>query len=143
VPAPAATSAQAPVRTVVPRDGDPRLAAVKALLFNQSKKFASSCLEHVSGWRVENGEVRFLFPKDGSVYADFLKSREQMEALRAACAEVLGEAVKIYVTLDDTKEGASRVGARAQDRAANDRALDNFRKRFDCTLVDVKDLSQE
>jgi len=122
---------------------DSRLAAVKALLFNRSQKMVSTCLEQASGWRVENGEVRFLFPKERSSIADLLKSRERMDQLRNACSEVLGQPVKIYVTLDDSEERASNVRASAQDRAANDPTVDSFRKRFDCTLVDVKDLSQE
>jgi len=122
---------------------DSQLAAVKALLFNRSQKMVSSCLEQASGWRLENGEVRFLFPRERSSIADLLKSRERMDQLREACSQVLGQPVKIYVTLDDSVERASNVRASAQDRAANDPAVDSFRKRFDCTLLDVKDLSQE
>jgi DNA polymerase III subunit gamma/tau len=127
----------------VPESQDSQLAAVKTLLFNRSQKMVSTCLEQASGWRLENGEVRFLFPRERSSIADLLKSRERMEQLREACSEVLGRAVKIYVTLDDSVERASNVRASAQDRAANDPAVDSFRKRFDCTLLDVKDLSQE
>jgi len=122
---------------------DSRLAAVKTLLFNRSQKMVSTCLEQASGWRLENGEVRFLFPRERSSIAALLKSRERMDQLREACSEVLGRPVKICVTLDDISERASNVRASAQDRAASDPTVDSFRKRFDCTLVDVRDLSQE
>jgi len=149
--APATQSAGAASKTPGPEgapggvlDGqDPRLAAVKALLFNRSQKMVSTCLEQASGWRLENGEVRFLFPRERSSIADLLKSRERMDQLREACSEVLGRPVKICVTLDDISERASNVRASAQDRAASDPTVDSFRKRFDCTLVDVRDLSQE
>ena len=149
--APATSSAGAASKTAAPEGApeeavggqDSRLAAVKTLLFNRSQKMVSSCLEQASGWRLENGEVRFLFPRERSSIADLLKSRERMDQLRDACSEVLGQPVKIHVTLDDIGERASNVRASAQDRAASDPTVDSFRKRFDCTLVDVKDLSQE
>ncbi|MFB3922105.1 MAG: DNA polymerase III subunit gamma/tau [Terriglobia bacterium] len=121
---------------------DDRLNSIKAALF-EKKKFLSTCLDHVSGWRFENGEVRFTFPRNASTFADLIKSREQLEALRAACTQVLDQPVKIYVTLEE-QEGqpaAARLSARA--RAAGDATVEAFRKKFDCTLVDVKDLSQE
>jgi DNA polymerase III subunit gamma/tau len=141
--APATDGAGAASKTAVPEGEDSQLAAVKTLLFNRSQKMVSTCLEQASGWRLENGEVRFMFPRERSSIADLLKSRERMDQLREACSEVLGRPVKIYVTLDDIGERASNVRASAQDRAASDPAVDSFRKRFDCTLVDVKDLSQE
>ena len=122
---------------------DSQLAAVKTLLFNRSQKMVSTCLEQASGWRLENGDVRFLFPRERSSIADLLKSRERMDQLREACSEVLGRPVRIYVTLEDMGERPSNLRASAQDRAASDPVVDSFRKRFDCTLVDVKDLSQE
>ena len=140
---PATDSAGAASKTAVPEGEDSQLAAVKSLLFNRSQKMVSSCLDQASGWRLEDGEVRFLFPRDRSSIADLLKSRERMDQLREACSEVLGRPVRIYVTLDDIGERASNVRASAQDRAASDPTVDSFRKRFDCTLVDVKDLSQE
>jgi hypothetical protein len=93
--------------------------------------------------RFENGEVRFLFAKNASFFADLLRSREQLDTLRSVCGQVLGQPVKICVTLDE-QDGAP-VAARpsARERAERDPAVEAFRKRFDCTLVDVKDLSQE
>jgi DNA polymerase-3 subunit gamma/tau len=122
---------------------DPRLAAIKSMLYDQSKKFLSSCLEHLSGWRFENGEVRFLCPKKESWVAEFLKSREQLEALRSVCSQVLGRPIKIYVTLDDQEGQTVAARPQAKERAGRDAGVEAFRKMFDCTLVDVKDLSQE
>ncbi len=126
-----------------PLPEDPRLAAIKSTLYDQSKKFLSSCLEHLSGWRFENGEVRFLCPKKESWVAEFLKSREQLDALRSVCAQVLGQPIKIYVTLEDQEGQTPAAGPQARERAGRDAGVEAFRKRFDCTLVDVKDLSQE
>ncbi len=128
------------IATAVPEDT--RLVAIKQLLFDQSKKFLSSCLEHLSGWRFEDGEVRFLYAKKESWAADFLKSREQLNSLQAACGQVLGQPVKICVTLDD--EGSNPMARpSARERADRDTVLEAFRKKFDCTLVDIIDLSQE
>ena len=122
--------------------GDARLEAIKSLVFDQSK-FLGSCLEPVVGWRFEDGEVRFLYSRKDSWAADALQSREQMEKLRAACAQVLGEPVKIYVTLEEPARTARAGRPPARERAGKDAGVEAFRKRFDCTLVDVKDLSQE
>jgi DNA polymerase-3 subunit gamma/tau len=121
---------------------DDRLTSIKAMLFEQ-KKLLSTCLDHISGWRFENGEVRFLFAKNASFFADLLRSREQLDTLRSVCGQVLGQPVKICVTLDE-QDGAP-VAARpsARERAERDPAVEAFRKRFDCTLVDVQDLNQE
>jgi len=139
----AATAATATAAEIQPAPpADDRLSSIKALLFEQ-KKLLSTCLDHLSGWRFENGEVRFLFAKNASFFADLLRSREQLDTLRSACGQVLGQPVKIYVTLDE-QEGAP-VAARpsARERAERDPVVEAFRRRFDCTLVDVKDLSQE
>jgi DNA polymerase-3 subunit gamma/tau len=120
---------------------DSRLTAIKAVLF-ESKKLLSSCLDHLSGWRFENGEVRFLFPKSASFYADLVKSREQFETLRSACAQVLGQPVKIHVTLDEQVGQPAAMGSSARERAERDAVVETFRKKFDCTLVDVEDLGQ-
>ncbi|MBI1983995.1 MAG: DNA polymerase III subunit gamma/tau [Acidobacteria bacterium] len=122
---------------------DARLAAIKSMLYDQSKKFLSSCLEHLSGWRFENGEVRFLCPKKESWVAEFLKSREQLETLRSVCAQVLGQPIKICVTLEEPEGQTAAARPQARDRASRDAGVEAFRKRFDCTVVDVKDLSQE
>ena len=121
---------------------DDRLNSIKAVLF-EKQKFLSTCLDHVSGWRFENGEVRFLFPKNASTFADLIKSREQLEALRSVCTQVLGQPVKIYVTLEEQEGQPAVARPSARDRAARDATVEAFRKKFDCTLVDVKDLSQE
>ena len=42
-------------------------------------------------------KVEIRFANKDQLYADLLKAREQQEALSAACAEVLGRQVKIYV----------------------------------------------
>ncbi len=131
-----------PPPAVVAVSEDSRLEAIKNLVFNQSK-FLGSCLEPLVGWRFEDGEVRFLYSRKDSWAADALQSREQLEKLRAACAQVLGEPVKICVTLEEVARPNRTGRPGARQRAENDSALEVFRKRFDCTLVDVKDLSQE
>jgi hypothetical protein len=119
---------------------DTRLAAIKALLFDQSK-FLGSCLNPLVGWRFENGAVTLLYTKNDAWAADLLRSREHSEKVRAACEQVLGEPVRIYVKLEDQRGGGKRLNAR--ERAARDESVRAFQKRFDCALVDVKDLSRE
>jgi DNA polymerase-3 subunit gamma/tau len=121
---------------------DARLAAIKALLFEQSK-FLSSCLNPVVGWRFEDGQVHFIYPREGVWAAELLKGREHQQKLRAACEKVLGQPVKIYVTLstDDGRPAPARPSA--QERAQRDPVVEVFQKRFDCVLMDVKDLSRE
>src|SRR5215472_2826602 len=82
---------------------DPRLAEVKRVLFDQSRKFVSSCLEHLTGWRFENGVAHFVYSKQnsGSFWADVLNSKENQQALQEACTQVLGQAVAIRVTLQE------------------------------------------
>ncbi|HET7842429.1 MAG TPA: DNA polymerase III subunit gamma/tau [Terriglobia bacterium] len=121
---------------------DARLEAIKTLVFNQSK-FLGSCLEPLVGWRFEDGEVRFLYSRKDSWAADALQSREQLEKLRAACTQVLGRPVKICVTLEEAARPSRTERPDARQRAEKDSGLEVFRRRFDCTLVDVKDLSQE
>ncbi len=136
-------AASRPVDSEQTAGEDARLAAIKTLLFSQSKKFLSSCLEHLSGWRFEDGEVRFLYAKKESWAADFLKSREQLDALRSACDQVLGQPVKICVTLKDQESETRVAQPTARERAERDAVVEAFRKKFDCTWVDVTDLSQE
>jgi DNA polymerase-3 subunit gamma/tau len=139
----AATPATAPAGEIQPAPpADDRLSSIKALLFEQ-KKLLSTCLDHLSGWRFENGEVRFLFPKNASFFADLLRSREQLDTLRSACGQVLGQPVKICVTLEEQEGAAAAARPSARERVERDPVVEAFRKRFDCTLVDVKDLSQE
>lgn len=122
--------------------GSDQLTSIKSMLF-ETKKLLSTCLDHISGWRFENDEVRFLFPKNASFFADLLKSREQIDTLRAVCAQVLGQPVKICVTLEEQEGQPVAARPSARERAEHNTTVEAFRKRFDCTLVDVKDLSRE
>ncbi|MGA2607517.1 MAG: DNA polymerase III subunit gamma/tau [Terriglobia bacterium] len=151
-PAPPSTPVAAPVAAVetvhppaavsTPAE-DARLSSIKAALFDQSKRFLSSCLDHLSGWRFENGEARFTFAHKDSLYADLLKAREQQETLRAVCAQVLGEPVRICVTLEEPGAEAQAPRLSARERAERDPGVEAFRKKFDGTLVSVQDLSRE
>jgi DNA polymerase III subunit gamma/tau len=122
--------------------GDPRLSKIKTLAFGQSK-LLSSCLEPVSGWRFENGEVRFIFSKNDSWAVDFLSAREQHEKLQSLCAEVLGQPVRICVTLDSEERSGLKSRRSARERAESDGGVEALVKKFRCTLVDVIDLSRE
>lgn len=120
---------------------DTRLTAIKAMLFDQSK-FLSSCLNPLAGWRFENGEVHFVYARDASWAAELLKTREHQEKLKSVCEQVLGQPVRIYVTL---QEGAGPTVAQpssARERAARDLVFRALQKRFDCAVLDVKDLSR-
>jgi DNA polymerase III subunit gamma/tau len=139
-PAPPVSSSAQPVASEAP--GDPRLRKIKSLAFGQSK-LLSSCLEPVSGWRFEDGEVRFIFPKSDSWAADLLNSREQQEKLHALCAEVLGQPVKICVTLDNEERVGFNNRRSVRERAESDAGVEALVKKFRCTLVDVIDLSRE
>jgi len=136
-----AKTASTPTTAAALRE-DARLAAIKAAVFGQSK-LLGSCLDPLVGWRFENGEVRFTYAKKDSWAADLLKSRERQEALRAACTQVLGEGVKVCVTLVDGEEETAPVTLSARERAGKDPVVEAFRRRFDGALLDVKDLSQE
>ena len=122
--------------------GDPRLSKIKSLAFGQSK-LLSSCLDPVAGWRFEDGEVRFIYAKSDSWAADLLNSREQQEKLRALCAEVLGQPVKICVTLDNEESSGLKDRRSVRERAESDGGVEALVKKFRCTLVDVVDLSRE
>ncbi len=63
-----------------------------------------SCLERVSSWQGENGNVRFIYSQKDDLYAQLLRSREQAETVRSACAEILGGAIKITVEVEDTMQ---------------------------------------
>jgi DNA polymerase-3 subunit gamma/tau len=122
---------------------DARLSSIKAVLFDQSKRFLSSCLDHLASFRVDNGAVHFTFDQKDSLYADLLKAREQQETLRAVCAQVLGQPVRICVTLEELRAEAQVPRLSARERAERDPGVEAFRKKFDGALVDVQDLSQE
>jgi DNA polymerase-3 subunit gamma/tau len=149
-PAPPSTSFASPVaeaETVHPAAvstpaEDARLSSIKAVLFDQSKRFLSSCLDHLARFRFENGEAHFTFKHKDSLYADLLKAREQQETLRAACAQVLGQPVRIYVTLEEQRNEAQVPQLSARERAERDPGVQAFKRKFDGVLVNVQDLSQ-
>jgi len=130
--------------TSLPALDDPRLAEVRKVLFDQSKKFISSCLEHVAGWRYENGVAHFIYAKQnsGTFWADVLNSKENQDALRQACSQVLGETVSIRVTLQEgeTEPQPARPGAR--ERAESDTLVQAFAQRFECAWLEVEDLRE-
>ena len=134
-PAPAETAAPAATKMRV-------LAAIKSKVYGQSN-FLGSCLEHMTGWRFENGEATFIYAQKDSFFADLLKSREQQETLRTVCAEVLGQPVKICVRLEEQEVEARVERPNARERAERDQTVEAFRKKFDGTVLDVKDLSRE
>ncbi len=121
---------------------DPKLGEVKRLLFEQSKKFVSSCLEHVAEWRVSPGVAHFIFSRQnsGSFWADVLGNKENQEALRQVCSQVLGEPVNIRVTLRDGDARPARAAPDARERAASDPMVRAFEQRFECVVLDVEDL---
>src|SRR5271157_1337983 len=141
-PVAAVKRVQPPAAVSTPAE-DARLSSIKAALFDQSKRFLSSCLDHLSGWSFENGEVRFTFGHKDSLYADLLKAREQQETLRAVCAQVLGQPVRIYVTLEVQGVEAQVPRLSARERAERDPGVEAFRKKFDGALANVRDLSRE
>ena len=59
------------------------------------------------------------------------------------CELVLKQPVRIHVTLEEQEGQPTTTRLSAKERAGRDATVEAFRKRFDCTLVDVKDLSQE
>jgi DNA polymerase III subunit gamma/tau len=148
--APPVAAPARPTAPLPPADGapnvatgqDPRLAAIKALLFDQSK-FLSSCLNPLAAWRFEDGEVHFIYPRDASWAVDLMKSREHQEKLTSVCKQVLGLPVRIYVTLQEGRTQTVTQRPSARERAGSDAMLAAFQRRFDCTVLDVKDLSRE
>lgn len=136
-----AAGSEAPAASpTVPEDA--RFEAIKAVLFEQSK-FLGSCLNPVVGWRFEDGHAHFMYPKEGAWAADLLKSRESQEKLSSACERVLGQPVRIHVTLTSEEGQAAAPRVSAQQKAQQDPAVEALQKRFDCVLMDVKDLSRE
>lgn len=120
---------------------DARFAAIKAVLFEESK-FLGSCLNPVMGWRFEDGQVYFTYSAEGSWAAELLGAREHQEKLRSACEKVLGQPVRIHVTLS-TERGPHTARASVEERAGQCPAVSAFRKRFDCVVTDLRDLSRE
>ena len=125
-----------------PAQEDSALAAIKSKVHDRSK-LLESLLEHVVRWRFADGEVTFEFAGKDSFFADVLKSREQQEILRTVCAEVLGQPVKICVRLEQKELEARVERPSARARAERDHSVEAFRKKFDGTVLDVKDLSRE
>jgi DNA polymerase-3 subunit gamma/tau len=141
-PAMAPQRPAAPVEIVAPAGEDAVLAAIKTKVYGQSN-FLGSCLEHMTRWHFENGEVTFSYAAKDSFFADLLKSREQQEILRTVCAQVLGQPVKICVRLEELEVEARGERPSARERAERDQTVEAFRKKFDGTVLDVKDLSRE
>jgi DNA polymerase III gamma/tau subunit len=141
-PAVAVKAPAAPVQTAAPANEDAVLAAIKTKVYGQSN-FLGSCLEHMTRWRHENGEVTFTYAQKDSFFADLLKSREQQEILRTVCAQVLGQPVKICVRLEEPEIEARGERPSARARAERDETVEAFRKKFDGMVLDVKDLSRE
>ncbi len=135
------TPPEAPVSSS-PATKDGKLVDIVAKVYAKSN-FLGSCLEHVTGWSFQNGEATFVFLQKDSFFAELLKNREQQETLRSICEEVLGQAVKICVRLGVQESGAKTDRPDARERAARDQTVEAFRKRFDGTVLDVKDLSRE
>jgi len=131
-----------PVESAPPAQDDAVLAAIKSKVYGQSN-FLGSCLEHMADWRFENGEATFIYAQKDSFFADLLKSREQEETLRTVCTEVLGQPVKICVRLEMESAGLRVDRPNARERAERDQTVEAFRKKFDGTVLDVKDLSRE
>lgn len=135
----------APIPSEAPLNGgavlDARFAAIQAVLFEQSK-FLGSCLNPVTGWRFEDGRAEFIYSQDASWAADLLKGREHQEKLRAACEKVLGQPVRIHVTLSAGGDRTGPAAPNAEERARRNPAVEAFQKRFDGVLISVKDLSR-
>ena len=132
----------APAETPAPAGEDPRLANIKTMVYGQSN-FLGSCLEHMSGWRFQDGVVEFQYDPKDSFFADLLKSKEQAEILRTVCSQVLGQPLKICVRLEEEGIAARPERPSARERAERDQVVEAFRKKFDGTVMDVKDLSGE
>jgi DNA polymerase-3 subunit gamma/tau len=121
---------------------DARLAAIKTQVYAKSN-FLGSCLEHMARWRFAGGEVTFSFAQKDSFFAELLKSREQQDILRTVCTQVLGQPAKICVRLEEQEIEPRGERPNARERAERDQSVEAFRKKFDGTLLDVKDLSRE
>jgi len=141
-PAIAGHGPAAAVETAAPANEAALLAAIKSKVYGQSN-FLGSCLEHMTSWRFANGEAIFLFAQKDSFFADLLKSREQQETLRTVCAQVLGQPAKICVRLEEQEVEARVERLSARERAERDQTVEAFRKKFDGTVLDVKDLRRE
>jgi hypothetical protein len=97
----------APPRPAAPAAGppgqDPRLTAIKDVLFERSK-FVSSCLNPLAEVRFGDGEVHFVYPKEAAWAVDLMKAREHYQRLASVCEEVLGQQVTIHLTVQKEPE---------------------------------------
>jgi DNA polymerase-3 subunit gamma/tau len=141
-PRPASPSAVEDAAPDASANGDPVLAAIKSKVHEQSK-FLESLLEPMLSWHFDNGEVTFSFAQKDAHCADLIRGREQMETLRTVCTEVLGQRVKICVRLAVPEIEARNERPSARERVERDKTVEAFRKKFDGTVLDVKDLSRE
>jgi DNA polymerase-3 subunit gamma/tau len=140
---PVSRPATTPVPPAIPgQPEDSRLAAIKSLASTQSN-LLGSLLEAVVGWRFENGTAQFLLPKQNAWAVDILQSQERQETLRSVCAQVLGESVKIRVTLEEREGPAAPVRLDPRARAERDARVAAFLRKFEGTLVDTPDLDGE
>jgi DNA polymerase-3 subunit gamma/tau len=141
-PATAGHGPAVPAETAAPANEDAVWAAIKTKVHDRSK-FLNSLLDQISSWRFEKGEVTFSYAQKDSSSAELIKGREQMEILRTVCAQVLGQPVKICVRLEVQETEARVERPSARERAERDQSVEAFRKKFDGTVLDVKDLSRE
>ncbi len=143
-PSPAAAAAPAPTTPAPPPSTteDPRWSAIKDKVRSQ-RKVLGQFLEDVSRWRLADGQVHLEFGPEHKYVVDLLKGRDEDAIIRSACEEVLGQPVKIYVKLEAQGTGVRAERPSARERAERDQTVEAFRRRFDGTLLDVKDLSRE
>jgi DNA polymerase III subunit gamma/tau len=85
---------------------DEQVGQIKSLL--QGQKFLLNMLDSVTGWEVENGEMRLFFHTDNRSLSEMLQSREPMERLRTALNQVLGQQLRVCVKLDSSRAPAAR-----------------------------------
>ena len=72
-----------------------------------------------------------------------LNGRENQEALRQACTQVLGQPVRIRVTLETREIGEGSVTPDVRERARNHAVVKAFEQQFDCVWLEVEDLNRE
>ena len=119
-----------------------QLAAIKNLVHGRSK-FLSNFLEHnLVGWRCEEGQTRFVFSEEIRWAVDILTQRENQEVLRDACVQVLGEPVRLSISVEEKGMGKP-VGKRpsAPERARRDPQIQAVMERFDGAWLGAKDLT--
>jgi DNA polymerase-3 subunit gamma/tau len=95
---------------------DEQIEQIKSSL--QGQKFLLSMLDSVTGWEVENGEMRLFFHTDNRSLSEMLQSREPMERLRTALTQVLGQQLRVCVKLDSSRAPAVRRTAKGSELRA-------------------------